>query len=167
MLVEDEDRALRHADLVKSVKFPNASDPVGFPWPFTVDDAGWLLQTFSAPCSPCTQPHPFFNSTAASTRANAAAPAQTLSLGQNYPNPCNSGTVIRFALPASQQVELAIYNLAGQKLATLIQGVHQAGVYGVHWDGRDSSGRDLASGTYLYRLRTSAQVETRKLSLVR
>ena len=87
-------------------------------------------------------------------------------LGQNFPNPFNSETLIRFALPTPGVAELAIYSLIGQKVATLIDGLRPAGVYMVHWDGRDDQGQVLASGVYLYRLRTGKQVETRKLMLM-
>ena len=91
------------------------------------------------------------------------------SLAQNYPNPFNSATVIRFALPTSEETELAIFNLAGQQVATLVEGAREAGTYTVNWDGRDDDGRELASGVYLYRLQTGDghQVETRKLLLLR
>jgi hypothetical protein len=92
---------------------------------------------------------------------------QHFALQQNYPNPFNSTTVIRFALPASGAVELAIYNLAGQKVTTLVEGTRTAGAYTLHWDGRDARGRELASGVYLYQLRAGTQVETRKLLLLR
>jgi len=87
----------------------------------------------------------------------------------NYPNPFNSETVIRFALPTAADVDLSIFNLAGQQVATLVEGARKAGAYTVNWDGRDKNGRALASGVYLYRLRTGdgQQVETRKLILVR
>jgi enediyne biosynthesis protein E4 len=90
-------------------------------------------------------------------------------LSQNYPNPFNSDTVIRFALPTAADVGLAIFNLAGQKVATPVGGVREAGTYSVRWDGRDDDRRALASGVYLYRLRTGdgQQVETRKLLLLR
>ena len=88
-------------------------------------------------------------------------------LSQNYPNPFNSGTVIRFALPQSQEVELAVFNLAGQKVATLLQGTRPAGSYTVNWDGRDNNERALASGMYLYRLQAGLQQQTHKLLLLR
>ena len=98
-----------------------------------------------------------------------AAIPQTFTLDQNYPNPFNSGTVIRFALPYSGDVEFIVYNLAGQKVATLVEGMRPTGSYAIHWDGRDDAERELASGVYLYRLRVGGgkQVETRKLVLVR
>jgi hypothetical protein len=88
-------------------------------------------------------------------------------LYQNYPNPFNAATAIRFALPAQEEVELGVYNMTGQRVATLAQGVRQAGVYIVSWHGLDESGAVLASGIYFYRLRTGHQLETRKLVLLR
>ena len=94
---------------------------------------------------------------------------ETFTLSQNFPNPFNSGTVIRFALPQHEDIELVVYNLAGQQVATLADGVRQAGNYSIHWDGRDNAGRELASGMYLYQLQVKAekQVKTRKLLLLR
>ena len=96
----------------------------------------------------------------------AALPA-VFSLAPNYPNPFNSQTVIRFDLPAKEEVELVLYNLAGQKVATLVQGMRTAGSYSVRWDGRDETGRELAAGVYLYRLQAGTRVEARKLLLLR
>ena len=88
------------------------------------------------------------------------------SLAQNYPNPFNNGTAIRFALPAPAPVRLVVYNLAGQPVATLVEGMHKAGVFTVRWDGLDGAGQALATGVYLYHLQAGEQVETRKLLLV-
>ena len=92
---------------------------------------------------------------------------QNFTLDQNYPNPFNSGTVIPFALPQGQDIELAVYNLAGQQVLKLVEGFRAAGRYNVSWDGRDQAGKTLASGLYLYRLEIGNQVETRKLLLLR
>ena len=56
---------------------------------------------------------------------------KAFALSQNYPNPFNPETTIRFDLPQSQQIELAIYNLAAQRVATLVQGYRAAGSYSV------------------------------------
>ena len=85
----------------------------------------------------------------------------------NYPNPFNPETTIRFDLPRSAEIELAVYNLAAQKVATLVQGHRETGSYSVRWDGRDDAGRELASGVYVYRLTAGNRVETRKLLLLR
>ena len=98
----------------------------------------------------------------------AAGRPSTSTLEQNYPNPFNSGTVIDFALSERRDVELAVFNLTGQQVATLVEGAREAGTYTLQWDGRDDDGRPLASGVYLYRLRAGKQqVETRKLVLLR
>ena len=107
-------------------------------------------------------------STTAVTGAHTATLPQSFILDQNYPNPFNSDTVIRFALPESGEAELSVFNLAGQRVATLAQGARQAGTYTVRWDGWDGDGRELASGVYLYRLEAGEQqVETRKLVLMK
>jgi len=89
------------------------------------------------------------------------------SLAQNYPNPFNSATAIRFSLAQKEMVTLVVYNLAGQEVATLVDGSRESGIYTLSWDGRDDAGRALASGIYLYRLQVGQQMETRKLLLLR
>ena len=91
---------------------------------------------------------------------------QSFALEQNYPNPFNSSTTMQFSLPASDEVELAVYNLMGQQVAKLVEGRREAGVYTLHWDARNLDGGELASGVYVYRLRAGEQVETRKLLLL-
>ncbi len=97
----------------------------------------------------------------------SASLPNTFTLHQNHPNPFNSGTVIRFALPQAEEVELSVFNLAGQKVATLVQGVRQMGSYAIHWDGKGDAGKALATGIYLYQLKTGERVETKKLMLLR
>jgi len=75
--------------------------------------------------------------------------------------------VIRFVLPRSEEVELAVYDIAGQRVASLVQGQRGAGSYTVRWDGRDETGEELDSGVFLYRLKTGEQAATRKLVLLR
>jgi hypothetical protein len=92
---------------------------------------------------------------------------QVFALAQNHPNPFNPVTTIRFSLPRSGEVELAVYSVMGQRVATLLHGPWAAGSHTVRWDGTDDSGRQLGSGVYLYRLISADQAETRKLILVR
>ena len=95
-----------------------------------------------------------------------AVPAAFLSA--NFPNPFNSRTQIRVYLPAAARAELSVFNLSGQKVATLLDGRCNAGVHTVNWDGRDRRSKDLSSGVYLYQLRVEGrQVETRKLLLLK
>ncbi len=88
-------------------------------------------------------------------------------LQQNAPNPFNSQTVISYFMLAPGPARLEVYGLTGQRVAVLHQGPQQAGLYRLHWDGRDGEGRPLASGIYLYRLVTAEGALTRKLVLLR
>ena len=88
-------------------------------------------------------------------------------LDQNYPNPFNPSTQVDFGLAASGQVELVIYNLAGQQIRTLASGHFPAGVYRADWDGRDNQGRAVASGVYLYQLRAGDFLKVNRLSLLK
>jgi len=88
-------------------------------------------------------------------------------LEQNFPNPFNASTTIRFTIPQSARVDLTVYNLSGQAVARLVSDFLEAGGYTWRWDGRDASGRELASGMYLYRLQAGVEVETRKLLMLK
>jgi hypothetical protein len=92
---------------------------------------------------------------------------EEFALQQNYPNPFNSGTVIEFALPRACDVDLRLYNLAGQEVLRLATGAREVGSYSLLWDGTDAQGRPLASGVYLYRLETGDRTLTRSLLLLR
>jgi len=84
------------------------------------------------------------------------------SLRQNYPNPFNPSTNISFNLPASGFVSLKVYDLLGREVATLVDETRAAGSYNVRFDARS-----IASGTYLYRLRTPTHSATKKFVLLR
>ena len=84
-------------------------------------------------------------------------------LDQNYPNPFNPITNIKFHIPSSQFVDLSIYNILGQKVATLVNRKQKAGSYIVEWDATS-----FASGIYLYNLSTDKGFsKTRKLILLK
>ncbi|MDZ7725411.1 MAG: FlgD immunoglobulin-like domain containing protein [candidate division KSB1 bacterium] len=70
----------------------------------------------------------------------------------NYPNPFNPETVIQYDLARSSKVSLAIYNLLGQHVRTLVSGPMPAGSHRIVWDSRNQFGRRVASGVYLYRI---------------
>ena len=92
---------------------------------------------------------------------------ETFTLSQNYPNPFNPETTIRFDLPQSRQIELAIYNLAAQRVATLVQGYREAGSYSVRLGWPDRWRLRIWPRVCLYRLTAGERVETRKLLLMR
>ena len=88
-----------------------------------------------------------------------------LLLGQNYPNPFNPSTEISFQIPAGIKgsASLKIFNLLGQEVRTLIHSPISAGYHSVQWDGRDNSGRDVISGTYIYRLQVGDKTNYKKM----
>lgn len=88
-------------------------------------------------------------------------------LYQNAPNPFNSQTMFSYLLLTPGPTRLEVFTLAGQRVSVLSTGLQQAGRHRLAWDGRDSEGRPLASGVYLYRLVSAEGVLTRKLILLR
>jgi hypothetical protein len=93
-------------------------------------------------------------------------PCQTRLIG-NYPNPFNPTTMIEFALKNPGNVRLEVFNLLGQKVKTLADGLMTAGYHSVIWDGRDSGDREVASGAYFYRLATDNFTTSRKMLLTK
>ncbi|MFH1690217.1 MAG: agmatine deiminase family protein [Candidatus Eisenbacteria bacterium] len=83
-------------------------------------------------------------------------------LEQNRPNPFNPVTTLAFELPASGRVELRVYNAAGKRVATLIDGRAEAGRRSVSWRGLDDGGRPVASGVYFFRLTHDGETVSRK-----
>ena len=85
------------------------------------------------------------------------------SLSQNYPNPFNPVTNINYQLPQPGRITLSVYNILGQKVATLVSGKQQAGTYSVEWDAAGFS-----SGLYYYNLETdNGFSQTKKLILLK
>lgn len=91
----------------------------------------------------------------------------TVTLQQNYPNPFNPVTDIAYRIPEADRVELAVYNLLGERVKTLVNRRQAAGEYRVPWNGTDDYGRAVASGVYLYRLTAGKFVLSRKMLLLR
>ena len=100
------------------------------------------------------------------TEASDPTP-QRFALEQNYPNPFNATTVIRFTTERQGHTEIAVFDLLGQRVRTLVRRPLAAGPHVVFWDGRDEAGRRAATGLYLYRLTSADRSRTRKLLLVR
>jgi hypothetical protein len=80
----------------------------------------------------------------------------TFALEQNYPNPFNPTTTIGVAVPVTGAVTVKIYNILGEEIVTLHDGVLEQGRHWLAWDGRNSSGRMVATGVYLTRMTTPA-----------
>ncbi|MBN2460534.1 MAG: T9SS type A sorting domain-containing protein, partial [Candidatus Cloacimonetes bacterium] len=93
-------------------------------------------------------------------------PVATRLIG-NYPNPFNPVTTIEFALHQETRVELEIFNMKGQKVITLVSETRSPGKYQVIWQGKDANDNAVASGIYLYRLKTTDHTQVRKMILLR
>ncbi|MCP4545978.1 MAG: T9SS type A sorting domain-containing protein, partial [bacterium] len=94
------------------------------------------------------------------------APA-VLALGKNFPNPFNPTTTITFDMPKSGKVDLAIYDVTGRRVATLVNGTVDAGQHEIMWQGKDDSGNRVASGLYFSRLISGEEMLTRKMMLLK
>lgn len=86
---------------------------------------------------------------------------------RNFPNPFNPATTIEYNLDRAADVRLEIFNILGQKVATVVSGMQPAGVHTCVWDGTDSEGNAAASGVYFARLSDTKHHVTRKLMLLR
>lgn len=82
---------------------------------------------------------------------------------ENYPNPFNPSTTIKFGLPEGQNVSIDIYNTIGEKVKTLLNESRGPGFHEVEWNGKDSSGRSVSSGMYLYVLKTNSEKIVKKM----
>jgi hypothetical protein len=89
--------------------------------------------------------------------------ANSYKLEQNYPNPFNPSTTIQFSVTSAGNVELAVYNILGQRVRTLLNSETAAGSYKVQFDGKDDSGLILSSGVYFYKINTGNFVQTKKM----
>ena len=90
-----------------------------------------------------------------------------MNLLQNYPNPFNPETNISFLVPNSGQVHLDIYNIKGQKVTTLVNDRFNAGKPTIIWNGKDDSNKQVASGIYLYKMRSGKYNSTKKMILMK
>ena len=88
-------------------------------------------------------------------------------LSQNFPNPFNPSTSIGYAVPSGSWVELAIFNVLGQRIATLLSQYQTKGTYAVTWNGDGAGGRAVNSGVYIAQLKVGEYVERIKMMLLK
>jgi len=88
-------------------------------------------------------------------------------LDHNFPNPFNPETTIRYAVPDAGKVTLVIYSVLGQEIARLVDTDLTPGFYTVRWNGKDATGRGVASGIYLYRMQAGDFSNTHKMLLLK
>ena len=89
-------------------------------------------------------------------------------LSYNYPNPFNPVTSVRYEVPApGGPVTVAVYNVQGKLIRTLVQGVRPPGVYRLQWDGIDRTGVQVASGVYFLRMQAVGFESVKKIVLIK
>jgi len=92
---------------------------------------------------------------------------KSIELYGNYPNPFNPETRISFGLPSTMRVKLRVFNVLGEEVAVLHDGVMSAGVHHPNWNGRDRTGREVTSGVYVYHLESATTSLNGKMLLIR
>lgn len=98
---------------------------------------------------------------------NAGNVPREFELGQNYPNPFNPRTSITVTAPRTSTVRVEVFNILGQRVRTLFNGLVEAGKRILQWDGTNDRGEPLGSGMYVYRLEAGDVVRTRKMMLLK
>ena len=85
----------------------------------------------------------------------------------NYPNPFNGETIIRFQLPSEQRVQLYVFNVRGQRVATLVDEQLPGGYHKITWSGRNDDGRQVASGIYIYLIQAGPHRQSKKMTIIK
>ncbi|MCC6254616.1 MAG: choice-of-anchor D domain-containing protein [Ignavibacteriaceae bacterium] len=88
-------------------------------------------------------------------------------LSQNFPNPFNPSTSVQFTVPKEGLVTIKVYDMLGQAVADLYSGNAQAGTYTLNWDGKDSSGKSVSSGNYIYKMVAGEFVQSKKMTFLK
>ena len=140
--------------------------------PITAGLAGQLLQFGFANTATFYEPSAnFYDNIAFGIDTTSGIPTASVALGaelsQNYPNPFNPSTRIEFALERTTSVQIAVFDLAGHRLATLEQGTLAAGEHHVTWNGRDDDGTPAPAGQYRYVLTTDQGQLSRSMVLIK
>lgn len=81
-------------------------------------------------------------------------------LNQNYPNPFNPSTTVKYQVPENAKVNMIVYNMTGQKIATLTNEFQAAGYHNVVWNGTNDFGQAVASGVYFLRMQAGSYAKT-------
>ena len=100
------------------------------------------------------------------TSENGSIPVE-YSLCQNFPNPFNPETTLRFQLPKAGRVKLTVFDIRGSIIRILSDGMIEAGHHELKWDGKDEHGSPAASGVYFVRMEAGDFIEHRKMILMR
>jgi hypothetical protein len=138
-----------HAISFELYQYPDSTGPAD-QWPMLSHD---LLMTRN---------YNFVDNAASDIRENPDAVPNSFCVRQNYPNPFNSSTVIRYDLPNQAIVTIKIYNILGQAIATLADGIQPPGRHSTTWNADNSP-----SGVYFCQIQTGEYLVTRKMMLIK
>ena len=143
-----------------AVNWHGVTDYLAFTWPLDYDLSytNTALQTAGTDGKPIGSLQ-WWGQTAVDPKTEAP---RAFALQQNYPNPFNPTTSINFNLAKASQVELDVYNVMGQKVATLVNGKLSAGIHTATWDASA-----MSSGVYFYTLKADNQTKTYKMMLMK
>ena len=117
---------------------------------------GELLNTISA-----------FTNSLRSKESNSEIIPNSFELYQNFPNPFNPITTIKFNMPKSEFINLTIYNIKGQKIRNLINEFKNFGDHKISWDGKNNFGESVPTGIYFYKINNSNQIVIKKMMLIK
>ena len=99
---------------------------------------------------------------------NIGLNAHKYSLLENFPNPFNPKTKLRFELGGNEMVKLVIYDSMGRQIRTVVNGqTYDAGFHSINWDGRNNNGQPMPSGVYIYRIKAGNFIAHKKMLLVK
>ncbi|MBN2412663.1 T9SS type A sorting domain-containing protein [candidate division KSB1 bacterium] len=104
----------------------------------------------------------YCRSVSVSTKANTVVPVQHI-LQQNFPNPFNPSTTIKYTLVNDTHVQLDVYNMLGDFITQLVNENQGAGIYSLNWDARDDNGTHIPAGVYFYKFQTNERTLVRRM----
>jgi hypothetical protein len=99
--------------------------------------------------------------------AAEGGPAAFYAMDQNFPNPFNPSTRVSYSIAAHEHVALAVYDVTGKRIRTLVNQRQTAGPHEATWDGRDDNGQSVSSGVYFYRITAGEFTQTRRMVLLK
>ena len=85
----------------------------------------------------------------------------------NYPNPFNPSTEILYKIPKDDYISIVIFNLKGNKVMSLVDDYQSAGMYAIHWNGKNEQGKSVSAGMYIYSLQAGSYRQTKKMVLLK
>lgn len=139
---------------------------------FEYDGAGNLIEEilyfdFFGTLQPATRTTYYYTTSGIFDGDAEVAQPSEFDIGQNYPNPFNLSTVIPYSLSGDAHVKITVCNILGQTVSTLVDAFQPAGAHTARWDGRDTNGRDAASGIYFTRVQVGTYSQVRKMVLLK